>query len=620
MNNSNKLLSELVANRTYAKYIPHLERRESLEETINRNMVMHLDRFPSLSRDITKAYTLVHDLRIMPSMRALQFSGGAILKNSARQYNCSYTPIDKVRKFAEILFLLLSGTGVGYSVQKRHISQLPKVGVPTEEGIFYAQDSIQGWAQCVHVLLDAYFYNGVRPVFNFRDIRAKGSPLHTTGAKAPGPEPLKYMLEVLEGKLKVAKGRLLSSLEIHDIICIISDCVLAGGIRRAALISLFDRDDKEMLTCKSGQWYIDHPYRARANNSAVMPRSEVIKEEFVEIFKTCRDSNAGEPGFSWTNDLDWGWNPCHEIGMRPDQFCNLTTVNQTGIKNKKDFLNRVYSATLIGTLQASYTDFPYLSPNWKITTESEALLGVSFTGIADSGNQISSEWLEEAAQLVLDVNEKYARKIGINIAARTTALKPEGSSSCVLGSSSGIHGRKHKRYIRRIQINKDDLMYHYLKNLIPELVEDAIGVPNTAVISIPQESPEGAIIESEETALDLFERVIKYNKSWVTPGHRSGANKHNVSCTLSVKPEEWDDLCEAMWKQRNLYSGISLFPFDNGTYQQAPFEACTQEKYEEMSKLVKDINFKDIKEVDNNTSMIESIACAGGSCEISFLK
>ncbi len=618
MNPSNKLLSDLIAFRTYAKYIPHMERRETLEETINRNMIMHLDRFPNLSRDITKAFTLVHELRIMPSMRAMQFSGGAILKNNARQYNCSYTPIDKVRKFGEILFLLLSGTGVGFSVQKRHIDQLPKVGVPAEEGVFYVQDSILGWAQSVDLLMNAYFYNGVRPLFNFQNIRPKGSPLHTTGAKAPGPEPLKYMLEVLENTLKLSTGRKLKSLEVHDIICIISDCVLAGGIRRAALISLFDRDDRAMLKCKTGKWYEQHPYRARANNSAVLPRTEVTKEEFYSIFKMCQDSGAGEPGFSWTNDPDQGFNPCHEIALRPDQFCNLTTVNQTGIKNKKDFLNRVYSAALIGTLQAAYTDFPYLSPEWKRTTEQEALLGVSFTGIADAGNIITADWLEEGARLVLEVNEKYARKIGINVAARATAVKPEGSASCVLGSSSGIHDRKGKNYIRRFQINKDDALYHYLKFAIPGLVEDAKGVPNTAVVSIPQESPEGAILESDETAMDLFERAIKYNKFWVNPGHRSGVNKHNVSCTVTAKPDEWDDLCEAMWKQRAHYSGISLFPHDNGSYEQAPFEICTKEKYEEMNKQVGDIDFKLVKEFENNTNLIETVACAGNACEIKW--
>lgn len=615
MNPSNKLLSDIVAFRTYAKYLPHLGRRESLEESINRNMTMHLDRFPKLSKDIVKAYQRVHDLKAMPSMRALQFSGDAILKNEARQYNCSFTPVNDVRSFGEILFLLLSGTGVGYSVQHRHTEQLPKIQKPREEGFFVAQDSIMGWAQCVDLLMDAYFYGRVRPQFDFGNIRPKGSYLATTGAKAPGPEPLKKMLELVESKLKNAMGRKLRPIEIHDIVCIISDAVLAGGIRRAALISLFDRDDNEMLKCKHGNWWDSAPWRARSNNSAVLPRNKVTKEEFFNIFNMCKESGSGEPGFFWTSDEDWGTNPCAEIALNPYQFCNLTTINQTGITSEKDFMNRVYAAALIGTLQASYTDFSYLRPVWKQTTEREALLGVSFTGIADNPN-FDSSWLHKGANLVTEVNDKYARKIGINPAARTTTIKPEGTSSCVLGSSSGIHARHNDFYIRRIRMNKDDALAMYLKVAIPELVEDDKFSSNGVVISFPQESPSGAITRHQETALTLFDRALFYRKNWIEPGHREGVNKHNVSVTISVKEDEWDDLKEKMWRSREHYSGISLLPFDGGTYEQAPFEDCTKEKYEEMSKLVNDIDLKIVKEDFDNTNRIEQLACAGGSCEI----
>lgn len=616
MNLNDLLMSETVAYRTYTKHLPHLGRRESLEEAINRNMYMHLDKFPKLSRDIVKAYQKVHELKVMPSMRALQFSGDAILKNNARQYNCSYTPVNDVRVFGEILFLLLSGVGVGFSVQRQHTNTLPKITKPKEEGFFVAQDSIMGWAQCVDLLFDAYMLGRVRPQFDFGNIRKKGSYLVTTGAKAPGPEPLKKMLELVEEKLKKAIGRRLSSLEVHDITCIISDSVLAGGIRRAALISLFDRDDKEMLTCKSGQWWDHSPWRARANNSAILPRSEVTKEEFDYIYSMCRDSGAGEPGFSWTNNTDWGYNPCHEIALNPNQFCNLTTINQTGITSEKDFLNRVYAATLIGTLQTSYTDFDYLRSIWKETTEKEALLGVSFTGIADSNGSVGSDLLSRGAALVLDVNEKYARKLGINPAARTTTIKPEGSSSCVLGSSSGIHARHSDYYIRRIRMNKDDALAVYLKNAIPDLVEDDKFAANGVVVSIPQASPEGAITRHQETAESLFKRAIQYNKSWVSNGYRSGDNQHNVSATISVKEDEWDSLGELMWKHRKDYAGISLLPFDGGTYVQAPFEDCTKEKYEEMSALVKEIDLKQVREESDTTNRVETIACGGGSCEI----
>jgi ribonucleoside-diphosphate reductase alpha chain len=616
MNPSNKLLSDITAFRTYAKFLPHLGRRESLEETINRDMTMHLEQFPKLSRDIIKAFQRVHELKVMPSMRGLQFAGDAVIKNNVRQYNCSYAPINDPRSFGEALFLLLSGVGYGYSVQKKHINELPSIQKPKEEGLFVIQDSIQGWSQAVDILMDAYCYGRIRPLFDYSKIRPKGSYLVTTGAKAPGPEPLKTMLNLVEGKLKDAIGRKLKPIEVHDIICIISDAVLAGGIRRAALICLFDRDDKDMLTCKHGEWWNAAPWRARANNSAVLPRSEVTKEEFDYIFKICKESGSGEPGFSWTNDLDWGFNPCHEIALNPHQFCNLTTINQTGISSEKDFLNRVYAAALVGTLQASYTDFSYLRPVWKQTTEREALLGVSFTGIADSRSVLNAELLRKGASLVLEVNEKYAKKIGINPAARATAIKPEGTSSCVLGSSSGVHARHSAFYIRRIRINKEDALASYLKHVIPDLVEDDVTSSTGIVVSIPQESPQGAIIRADESAMDLLDRALFYNRNWVNPGHRDGVNKHNVSVTISVKDNEWDDLREAMWKHRSVYSGISLLPYDGGTYKQAPFEECTKEQYEEMSKLVKEIDLKQVREEADNTNRIEQLACVGGVCSL----
>jgi ribonucleoside-diphosphate reductase alpha chain len=616
MNASNKLLSDIVAFRTYAKFLPTKQRRESLEETINRTMVMHLDRFPKLSKEITKAFTKVHNLSVMPSMRTLQFAGDAILKNNARGYNCSFAPISDIRVFSEGLFVMLSGCGFGYSVQKHNIEKLPKVGRTKEENIFIVHDSIMGWAQALEALMSAYFNSSIRPVFDFSNIRPKGSYLVTTGARAPGPEPLKKMLEQVEEKLKTARDRKLTSLEVHDIMCIIAQSVLSGGIRRAAMIVLFDRDDTEMLKCKSGEWWIKYPYRARANNSAVLPRNEVSKEEFYEIFKMTQESGAGEPGFFWTNDINMGTNPCCEIALNPFQFCNLSTINQTGITSKKEFLSRIYSASLLGTLQASYTDFPYLRDIWRQTTEAEALLGVSSTGIADAANLITEDWLQEGAKLALDVNEKYAKKLGINPAARVTAIKPEGTSSTVLMSSSGIHDRHAPFYLRRIRMNKDDPLTMYLKHTIPELVEDDLFDAGGAVVTIPQESPNGALLRNNTSAIDLLNRAIKYNQNWVAPGHRSGKNMHNVSCTVSVKDHEWSALCDAMWQQKDLYTGISLLPYDGGTYQQAPFEECTKEVFDSLSLLVKNIDLREVKEEQDNTARMDAPACAGGLCEI----
>lgn len=619
MNPSNKLLSDIVAFRSYAKYLPHLQRRESMEETINRCMTMHLDKFPKLSKDIIKAFGKVHDYEVMPSMRGLQFGNSGIDTNNIRQYNCSYTVADNPRMFGEVFFILLSGAGVGFSVVKEQVNRLPVIKKPKEEGVFKVHDSIEGWAQTIDLLMDAYFYNRVRPIFDFSAIRPKGTRLGSTGAKAPGPEPLKAMLTTVEHKLKEAIGRKLRPIEVHDIICIISEAVLAGGLRRSSLISLFSKDDTEMLNAKKGEWWVSHPWRARANNSVMLHRDTTTKEEFDFIYSITQQSGSGEPGFFWTSDSSnyMGCNPCGEVALNPNQMCNLTSVNQTGISTKNELLSRVYSATLIGTLQASYTSFPYVRDIWRETTEKEALLGVSFTGIADSQNVIPAEWLEEAALYAVEVNEKYAKKIGINPAARITTVKPEGSCSAVVGSSSGIHARHSPYYLRRIRISKNDSLASYLNHTIPNLMEDDKFAANTVVVTIPQESPKRAIIRKEETALTLFDRILLYDNYWVTPGHRSGVNRNNVSATISVRPEEWEALREEMWNHRFEYTGVSLLPFDDHTYIQAPFEDCTKEEFEKLSSYISDkIDLRNVMENEDNTVRQEIVACSGGACEV----
>jgi ribonucleoside-diphosphate reductase alpha chain len=578
-------------------------------------MIMHLDKFPKLSRDIIKAYKQVHDLKVMPSMRSLQFGGEAITKNNVRLFNCAFSHISYPRIFAEALYLLLSGTGFGFSVQDRHISQLPSLRTPKEEGTYVVHDSIEGWAESINQLMQAYFYGGIRPLFDFSGVRQKGSYLVTTGAKAPGPEPLRAMLQRVESILKGAVGRKLTDLEVHDIICLIADCVLAGGIRRAALISLFDRNSKAMLTSKHGNWWEKHPHRARANNSAVLPRGEVGRDEFFYVYDMCIASNAGEPGFFWTNDVDWGTNPCAEIALQSNQFCNLTTTNLTGVKNDKDFENRIYAASFLGTLQASYTEFPYLSEKWKSVTESEALIGCSFTGIADA-TELTAEQLRRASETVLSVNDKYAKKLGINRAARTTAIKPEGTASCVLGSSSGIHARHAEYYLRRVRMNRDDELAKYLTRMCPELVEPDLFSQTGVVVTIPQESPAGAIIRSKESAIDLFERVKLYYNNWIVPGHRSGVNTHNVSCTINYKPEEVEELRQKLWDDREQYAAVSLLPSDDSVYQQAPFEDCTEEVFRKYDTMVNEIDLAKVLEMEDNTNRAEQLACAGGVCEI----
>ena len=617
MNKSNRLLSDIVAYRTYAKHLTAFNRRESLEETLNRNLTMYLEKYPKLSRDIIKAFKQVHDFNVMPSMRSLQFGGEAISRNNVRLFNCSFANITYPRIFAESLFLLLSGTGFGFSVQKHHVSQLPTLRKPKEEGVYVVHDSIEGWAEALNQLMSAYFFGSIRPVFDFSKIRHKGSYLVTTGAKAPGPEPLRHMLVKVETMLIASIGRKLSSLEVHDTICLIADCVLSGGIRRAALISLFDRKDTSMLTCKHGNWWEKHPHRARANNSAVLPRQDTTFEEFKNVYDMCINSNAGEPGFFWTNDVEWGTNPCAEIGLQSNQFCNLTTTNLTGLKNEKDLENRVYAAALLGTLQAGFTDFPYLSEKWRTVTENEALIGCSFTGIADASG-LTGDQLQKAAKLVLEVNEKYSRKIGTNQATRTTAIKPEGTASCVLGSSSGIHARHSEFYLRRVRMNKDDELARYLTRVVPELVEADIFSPNGVVVTIPQEAPKGAITRHQESADALFERVKHYYNNWVLPGHRDGVNTHNISCTINYKPEEISLLFSKLWEDRYQYAAVSLLPFSDAIYQQAPFEDCNKETFEKYNQMVSEIDLTKVMEFEDNTNRAEQLACAGGICELNF--
>jgi ribonucleoside-triphosphate reductase len=612
----NKLISDVTVFRTYAKYLSEKRRRETYEEIVQRSIEMDVSNFPKLEKELLKAYEMVKSFKIMPSMRKLQFAGEAIQKNNIRSYNCSYAPINDVKSFSEILYVLLCGTGAGYSVQRHHVNQLPSVTIPKISVSYVIEDSIEGWAKALNVLCEAYFIGTPRPIFDYNLIRPKGSRLKTSGARAPGPDGLKIMLELFESKIKLASFRKLKPIEVHDLVCILSDCVRSGGIRRSALISLFDRDDIEMLTSKHGDWWKDHPYRARANNSGVLPRHEVTEEEFEHIYEMCEKSGSGEPGFSWTNDTNAGFNPCHEIALNPHQFCNLTTINMSTVESKKDFLERAHYASLLGTVQAAYTDFPLLRSVWKETTEKEALLGVSMTGVADNLSALTDESIVEAAKQVLSTNEDVAKTIGINMAARATAIKPEGTVSCVLASSSGVHDRHDEYYIRRIRMGKDDPLYKHLQERVPELCEDDKMTPTDGIISIPQKSPTGAFLRSQNTALGLAERAIKLNKLWVKNGYRSGKNNHNVSTTISVKPEEWGDLKKYMWENRDHYAGISLLPYDESTYEQMPFESCDEKTFDSMKKLIKNIDLTEILESDDNTSRSETLSCVSGICEI----
>ncbi len=616
MNISQEILSDIVVYNKYAKYLPSKQRRETWEELVTRNKNMHLTKFPKLKDEIEEVYKMVYDKKVLPSMRSLQFAGKPIDINNSRIFNCSFLPIDDWRAFSEVMFLLLSGCGVGYSVQNHHIEKLPEVRIPKKTRRFLVGDSIEGWADAVKVLMKAYFgISTTRPVFDFRDIRPKGAELITVGGKAPGPEPLKECLFQIQKVLdRKEDGTPLKPIEAHDIICHIADAVLSGGIRRAALISLFDLHDNEMLTCKHGSWWELNAQRGRANNSAVVIRSKVTKDDFNELWGKIVASNSGEPGVYFSNDKDWGTNPCCEIALRPFQFCNLTEINVSNIESQEDLNQRVRAGAFLGTLQASYTDFHYLRSVWQKTTEKDALVGVGMTGIA-SGKVLEFD-LKEAAKEAKKTNEEIAKIIGVNKAARVTTVKPSGTSSLVLGTSSGIHAWHNDFYIRRMRLGKNEALYQYLAKNHPELVEDDFFKPEIqAVVSVPQKSPKGAIYRTE-SAKELLERTKKFNLEWVKQGHRKGANTNNVSATISVKSDEWEQVGEWMWKNKDTFNGLAVLPYDNGSYTQAPFEDITEEKFLQMESHLNDIDLTKVIETSDETNLQDQAACAGGKCEI----
>ena len=617
MDISTKILSDITVYMKYARYLPEKKRRETWKELVERNKKMHTKKYPEMKSEIDKAYKLVSEKKILPSMRSMQFAGKPIDISPNRVYNCGFLPIDNWQSFSEIMFLLLGGTGVGYSVQQHHVEQLPEIHLPNfkRNRRYLISDSIEGWADSIKVLMKSYYYGGSHINFDFSDIRAKGSELVTSGGKAPGPQPLKECLVKIDGILQTKEnGDKLTTLEVHDIVCHIADAVLAGGIRRAALIALFSADDDMMISSKYGNWWETNPQRGRANNSAALVRSKITEEFFFELWEKIKSSGSGEPGIYFTNDKDWGTNPCCEIALRPYQFCNLTEVNVSNVESQEDLNERVKAGAFIGTLQAGYTDFHYLRPIWQRTTEKDALIGVSMTGIAS--NKLDDLDVTEAAKVVKKENKRVADLIGINSAARCTTVKPAGTTSLALGTSSGIHAWHNDFYIRRLRVGKNEAIYGYLLRNHPELVEDEYFRPHdTAVISIPQKAPDGATMRTE-SAFQLLERVKYISENYVKKGHRGGMNTHNVSATISVKEHEWEDIGQWMWKNKEAYNGLSILPYNGGTYKQAPFEDCEEATYDKMVETLKNINLARITEEQDDTDLKGELACAGGVCEI----
>lgn len=618
-----KLLSNITTHLKYSKITP-LGRKESWSEIVLRNKSMHSIKYghlltvPEFSKRFNKAYEMVLDKKVLPSMRSIQFAGEAIMRNNVRMYNCCYLPINDTKAFREVLYLLLCGTGVGYSVQSHHIEQLPSLVIPQYDREFVIQDSIEGWALALDALINAFTAPGMPlPLFNYDKIRPKGSLISSIGCAAPGPEPLAHSLREIERVLRSCPGAHLRSIDVLDIINISSESVLAGGIRRSAMICLFSAEDETMLSAKHGEWWVKTPWRSRSNNSAVIYRGE--EEEYTQfrnLWKRLQESKCGEPGVYFSNDStrEYGTNPCVETALLPYQFCNLTEINASNVKSQKDFNDRCRAASFLGTLQAGYTDFRFLRRKWQYVTKKDALLGIGLTGIVNG--DLDSLNLREGAHNAVEENNYTASLLGINSAARVTCVKPSGTSSLVLGCASGIHAVHSKYYIRHIRLNKDEPLYSFLASKLPDLVEDEYGREGvSAVLKIPQ------YVESksyrDEPTYTFLERIKRYNMDWVREGHIRGTNKHNVSATISIKEDEWDIVGEWLWHNRDNYTGVACLPYDGGNYKQAPFESCDKNTYFRLLNSLKELDLDQVTQYGSlpRANDVE-IACAGGACEL----
>lgn len=611
---AHKILSDVVIHMKYARYLPEKKRRETWEEIVDRMLLMH-------AKNLDLPLTITRSLRdtliakqVLPSMRMLQFGGASVELNQSRGYNCASVAADNPAIGWETMFLLLGGTGVGYSVQLHHVAHLPVVQGPIARNRRHViGDSIEGWADAIKVLLRAYFEGRSSPVFEYNDIREKGTLLVTSGGKAPGPAPLKRCIQAVRAVFDNAVGRQLKPIEVHSMLCHIADAVLAGGIRRAAMIALFSLNDLEMLYSKHGAWYEKHPHFGRANNSVMLDRNRITESRFRRLMEIIEQGGTGEPGIYFTNDIEQGTNPCVEIALRNMQFCNLTEVNVSDVTTQEELNRRVRIASILGTVQASYTDFHYIREDWKQNCDEESLLGVSMTGIASGG--VLHLDLEEAAAVAVAVNRLWADILGINPAARVTCVKPAGTTSLVCGTSNGIHAWHAAYYLRRMRVGKEESIYKYLKDTLPQYVEDDVTDPSQAILTIPVKAPEGATLRSE-SPLELLARVKKFSNEWIKPGHISGPNTHNVSATIPVKPEEWPEITDWMWENREVYNGLSLLPFAPTAYKQTPFEEITRERYEELAKGLSSIDLTQVIEEQDNTTLVGEAACAGGACEI----
>lgn len=660
-------LQEYIFMSRYARYDASKARRETWDEAVDRVREMHLERYaacnsPELEGAIREAFEAVRRKEVLPSMRSLQFAGPAVFSHEARLFNCSYTHINRLRAFQETFYLLLVGCGVGFSVQINHVAQLPPLAPrPIDDACeiqhHHVVDTIEGWCEALGALMQAYV-EGSTIEFDYSGIRPRGTPLRTSGGKAPGHLPLKRALLAVEDILQKAAGRRMESIEAYDILMHIAGAVLAGGVRRSATIALFSARDEKMMQAKTGDWFRSNPQRSSSNNSAVLIRGSATREEFLRLFE-CQ-KQFGEPGFFFTDNEDYGANPCVEIGLNPVfqvisrddiaqlaarglhvdqagrelrigsrlhgfQMCNLTTINGEAVHSPADFYRAAEHAAVIGTLQAGYTNIPYLGPVTQLINDREALLGVSICGIMDNPQVLlDPETLQRGASIVAETNSALARVIGIRAASRTTCIKPEGTTSLLLNTGSGIHPRHARRYFRRVQANRLDPVYQIFKRNNPQLCEpSAYGSKTDDVITFAVEAPASAAVREDFRAIPFLEAVRLVQENWVIPGTNHAAYSpglvHNVSNTVTVRPNEWSEVADFIWENRARFTGVALLQeTGDKAYLQAPLEAVeTAADVQRWNMLAyHPVPYVELSESEDATKLAQVVACAGGTCEL----
>ena len=619
---------EYIAASRYARFIDDKGRRENWGETVDRFVQYVFSRTPAISEDSAlkeEIYNAIYNHEVMPSMRAVMTAGKSADRDNTCVYNCSYLPVDDVKSFDEAMFILLCGTGVGFSVENRYISQLPDVpdNLYTSEHSIKVHDSKEGWAKSLRLLI-AHLYAGEIPRWDVSGIRAAGARLKTFGGRASGPQPLVDLFEFTVATFKNAQGRKLNTLECHDLMCKVGEVVVVGGVRRSAMISLSDLDDERIRHAKAGPWWETAPHRALANNSAVYNETPTVGK-FMEEWLSLYNSHSGERGIFNREaaqktvakyghrdpNFEFGTNPCSEIILRPYQFCNLTEVVVRHDDTEEDLVRKVRLAAILGTIQSTFTKFPYLRKVWQRNTEEERLLGVSLTGIYDNritcttGENLNAT-LSRLREVSRSTNEDYARLLGIPTSAAITCVKPSGTVSQLVDSASGIHPRHSKFYIRRVRGDKKDPLSQFLiEQGVPN--EDCVYKPTqTVVFAFPQKAPDG-LTRADVTPISHLELWLAYQRAWC---------EHKPSVTISVEEKDWPSVGAFVWDHFDEMSGVSFLPYDGGTYRQAPYEDCTEEEYNTLKGEMPTIDWTKFIEVTDNVEGAQMLACTAGACEI----